>query len=90
MQTGNNRPETEADKVLMVLESDAVTRPWTVMVHSHHTLLTNAAVMSPWRFKVVALVTMPKVSERSRGIGHVKCFLELLVRIVFKKSRSQP
>jgi hypothetical protein len=87
MCTGDHGPETKADEVLMVLQTDAVACPWTVMVHSHHTLLADAAVMGTGRLQVVALIAVPEIPERARSVGHVKSLLELLIWIILKKCR---
>jgi hypothetical protein len=47
----------------MVSHTYAVANPRAVMVHLHNTLLTNAAVMTPWRFYNLALFAEPELFE---------------------------
>ena len=54
------RVEKEVPKEFMVHYAHAVTHPRTVMVHSHHTLVANWAVMSAWRFNHLTLMTIPE------------------------------
>ena len=47
----------------MVAETYTVTHPGTVVVHAHHALLADGAVMRARRFDFLALVAVAKLSQ---------------------------
>jgi len=64
MQTGNNCPESEAHEIFVGLQPYTVACPRAMMVHAHHTLPADAAVMSSGRLDVVALLAKAEANER--------------------------
>ena len=64
MEACYNGPESEAYEKLMSLQTHTVPSPGAVVVHPHHTLLADAAVVGSWWFQVVALLAKPQPKER--------------------------
>jgi hypothetical protein len=46
--------EQEIPKEFMGVDTDAVTHPWTVMIHAHDTFVADRAVMTSGRLYVIA------------------------------------
>ena len=65
MEAGHDRPEEVTEKELVRGEADAVADPGAVMVHPHHALAANAAVVRPRRPDSVTLFAHPVVFEAS-------------------------
>ena len=47
----------------MVIEANASTDPWAVMVHFQHAPVTDAAVVRPGRLELFALLAKPPCHE---------------------------
>ena len=58
-----------------------------MVIHSHHTLLTDAAMMRPWRLQIIAFLANSEILKGSRGIRHIQSLLDLFI---FQQSSRQP
>jgi len=47
----------------MRFKTNAISCPWAMMIHPHHTLLTDATMMSPGWFEIIAFATPPPADE---------------------------
>lgn len=63
MKASHDGPKAEANEVLVIFKSYAVTSPWTVMVHPHDTLIAHTAVVGPGWFNILAFVADPKPNK---------------------------
>jgi hypothetical protein len=66
----------------VILEANTATNPGTVVVHLHHTAVTQTAVMSSWGLNEVALVAISEHDEAFELIVVVYLALLILVRVV--------
>lgn len=57
LKDSNTNEQTKLKKVLLIMQSNAVIDPWTMMVHINDTCITEMAMMRSKRFDAAALFT---------------------------------
>lgn len=68
----------ESNKVAMVPDPNTVVDPWTVMVHSVHTLFTLSTMMSLRKSELLALLTPKSETKLVFPLFHVCLVFALL------------
>jgi len=58
MEGSEENIDQELQKELLVVKTDTVVHPRTVVVHARHTSAADAAVVAHWRLHTVALLTL--------------------------------
>lgn len=88
MHTCHYSPEEEADKEFVCFEANAITCPWTMMIHSHDAVLADAAMVCSWRLKVFTFLAPSPSHEAFVGFfqsNHVFAYLWRLISIFVGK-----
>jgi hypothetical protein len=64
VEASNDCPEHEANEVFVVFKPDTVAGPRAVVIHSHHTLLTDTTMMGSRRLEIITFFAKPVSNER--------------------------
>jgi len=64
MHASHDSPEEEAYEKFVCLEPNAISCPWTMMIHPHDAVLTNAAMVCSWRLEIITFLA-PSPSEKA-------------------------
>lgn len=72
--------EQKVEEEFVIVDSDAVAHPGTVVVHLHHALVAHGAVMGTGWFNLLAFLTVAESDEASlrRGESFIDLELDLL------------